>query len=115
MLRLTARYADAFNTAWYGAPDERLTEQLAALDGALEAEGRDPATLTRTVGMIARDPSREANSDDDRELAGTVDELAAALDAHEALGVDHLILILQPMNEASLDWLTKARELRSGA
>ena len=115
MLRLTARYADAFNTAWYGAPDHRLTEQLGALDAALEAEGRDPASMTKTVGMIARDPGRQPESDDDRELVGSVDDLAAALDAHEALGVDHLILILQPMNEASLDWLTKARELRSGA
>lgn len=64
--------------------------------------------------MIARDPSRAAKGDDDREFAGSVDELAAAFEAHEALGVDHLILILQPMNEASLDRLTKALELRAG-
>jgi len=114
MLRLTARYADAFNTAWYGAPDQRLKEQLAALDEALAAEGRDPTSMIRTVGMIARDPSRQPEGDDDREFVGYVDELAAALDAHEALGVDHLILILQPMNEASLDWLSEARALRSG-
>jgi alkanesulfonate monooxygenase SsuD/methylene tetrahydromethanopterin reductase-like flavin-dependent oxidoreductase (luciferase family) len=114
MLRLTAHYADAYNTAWYGAPDERLERQLAALGEALEAEGRDPATMTRTVGMIARDPTREPNSDDEREFAGSVDELAKALDAHEAIGVDHLIVILQPMDEASLDWLTNALELRSG-
>jgi alkanesulfonate monooxygenase SsuD/methylene tetrahydromethanopterin reductase-like flavin-dependent oxidoreductase (luciferase family) len=25
MLRLTARYADAWNTAWFGPPDELLT------------------------------------------------------------------------------------------
>src|SRR2546423_9417079 len=31
MLRLTARYADAWNTAWYGEPDARLHEQLAAM------------------------------------------------------------------------------------
>ena len=64
--------------------------------------------------MIARDPSRQPEGDDDREFVGYVDELAAALDAHEALGVDHLILILQPMNEASLDWISEARALRSG-
>jgi alkanesulfonate monooxygenase SsuD/methylene tetrahydromethanopterin reductase-like flavin-dependent oxidoreductase (luciferase family) len=118
MLRLTARHADAYNTAWYGAPDERLDQQLAALDDALEAEGRDAASMTRTVGVVARDPGREPNGNnggnDDREFAGSVDELAKALDAHEAIGVDHLIVVLQPMDEASLDWLTKALELRSG-
>src|SRR6266566_4616984 len=50
MVRLAARHADAWNTAWYGAPDERLSRQLAALRGALESEGRDPATIMRTVG-----------------------------------------------------------------
>jgi alkanesulfonate monooxygenase SsuD/methylene tetrahydromethanopterin reductase-like flavin-dependent oxidoreductase (luciferase family) len=114
MLRLTARYADAYNTAWYGAPDERLERQLAALGEALEAEGRDPATMTTTVGVVARDPSREPSGDDDDEFAGSVDELATALDAHEAIGVDHLIVVLQPMNEASLDWLINAVGLRSG-
>jgi probable F420-dependent oxidoreductase len=114
MLRLTARYADAYNTAWYGAPDERLERQLAALGQALEAEGRDPATMTTTVGVVARNPTRAPNSDDDREFAGSVDELAKALDAHEAIGVDHLIVVLHPMDESSLDWLTTALELRSG-
>ena len=114
MLRLTARYADAYNTAWYGAPDERLEQQLVALAEAMEAEGRDPATMTTTVGVIARDPTREPNSDDDRGFAGSVDELAKAFDAHEAIGIDHLIVILQPMDEASLDWLTDAIELRVG-
>ena len=114
MLRLTARYADAYNTAWYGAPDERLEGQLAELERAMEAEGRDPATMTTTVGVIARDPTREPNSDDDREFVGTVDELAKAVDAHEAIGIDHLIVVLAPMDEASLDWLTTALELRGG-
>src|SRR5262245_39847604 len=115
MLRLTARYADAYNTAWYGAPDDALRTQLAALDEALETQGRDPATLTRTVGVIARDPSRQPKGDDDHELAGAVDELAEAIDAHDALGIEHLIVILQPMDEASLDRLTEAIELRSGS
>ena len=117
MLRLTARYADAYNTAWYGAPDERLEQQLATLGEALEAEGRDRASMIRTVGMIGRDPSRSGSgsegSDDDREFVGSVDELARAIDAHAALGVDHLIVILQPMDEASLDWLTRALEIRA--
>ena len=69
MLRLTARHADAWNTAWFGAPDERLRERLDA---------------------------------------GSVDELAEALAAYDELGVAHLIVLLQPMTEASLERLALA-------
>jgi alkanesulfonate monooxygenase SsuD/methylene tetrahydromethanopterin reductase-like flavin-dependent oxidoreductase (luciferase family) len=58
MLRLTARHADAWNTAWLGAPDDRLRGRMDALDAALAAEGRDPATLERTVGIETRRSGR---------------------------------------------------------
>jgi hypothetical protein len=51
MLRLTASYADAWNTASSGLPDKRLSHRLANVHAALQAESRDPATLRRTVGM----------------------------------------------------------------
>jgi probable F420-dependent oxidoreductase len=109
MLRLTARHADAWNTAWYGAPDDLLRERMATLDDALAAESRDPATLTRTVGMIVRDPETPTPPDDDEgSFTGSIAELAAVFDAYAALDVDHLILVLQPMTEASLDRLASA-------
>jgi probable F420-dependent oxidoreductase len=115
MLRLAARHADAWNTAWYGAPDDRLTAAITALDGALTAEGRDPATLARTVGMIVVDPEMaRPNEDDEASFAGSVDELAGVFDAYAGLGVDHLVVILQPMTEASLDRLAAAVALRRG-
>jgi probable F420-dependent oxidoreductase len=120
MLRLTARHADAWNTAWYGAPDERLRARLEAFERAIAAEGRDPATLTRTVGMIVRDPEREQideESEDefaeDRSFSGSVDELARAIDAHAALGIDHLIVSLEPLTEGSLERLVTAASRRS--
>lgn len=113
MLRLAARHADAWNTAWYGAPDDRLHQQLTSFAKAIEAEGRDPATLTRTAGMIVRDPSSDV-PDDEGEFAGSVDELARAIDAHDALGVDHPIIVLLPMTESSLDRLSGALRLRAG-
>ncbi len=118
MLRLTARHADAWNTAWYGEPDERLREATAALDAAIAAEGRDPATMTRTVGMIVRDPERDTSDDDDGDdasFAGPIDDLALTIDAYAALGVGHLIVLLQPMNEISLERLAVALERRSGS
>ena len=112
MLRLTARHADAWNTAWFGAPDDRLAEHLRAMEAGLEAEGRDPATLARTVGMEVVDLERYPNAPDDggedRSFRGSVDELARAIDDYQALGIDHLIVLLQPMTEASLERLAAA-------
>jgi alkanesulfonate monooxygenase SsuD/methylene tetrahydromethanopterin reductase-like flavin-dependent oxidoreductase (luciferase family) len=73
MLRLTARYADAWNSAWFGLPDELLSRRLAELQAALEAAGRDPATPRRTVGMesmIPRRPTRSGPGDGVRRLGG---------------------------------------------
>ena len=117
MLRLTARHADAWNTAWYGEPDDQLREQLAAFDAMLAAEGRSRASVARTVGMTVCDPA-VAVTDDDRDdpsFSGSVDELARAIDGYEALGIDHLIILLQPLIEASLDRLALALKQRSGS
>ena len=110
MLRLTARHADAWNTAWLGAPDEHLRERLEALDAALaaEAETRD---AQRTVGIEVRDPSlgaaEPADEEDgeDRAFGGSVDELAEVIAAYDELGIAHLIVVLQPMTETSLERL----------
>jgi len=41
MLRLTARYAEAWNTAWFWEPNQKLHDRLAAFDETLAAEGRE--------------------------------------------------------------------------
>jgi alkanesulfonate monooxygenase SsuD/methylene tetrahydromethanopterin reductase-like flavin-dependent oxidoreductase (luciferase family) len=114
MLRLVARYADAWNTAWFGLPDDLLRRRLAELNAALEAEGRDPATLQRTVGMEVWDPDTTGPGEDLGEaFGGSVDELARAIDAHERLGFDDLIVQLAPKTTRSLDRLAEALELRA--
>ena len=112
MLRLTARYADAWNTAWYGPPDERLGQRLADMEAALRAENRDPATLRRTVGMDCElaDPDQTGGGS----FAGLVDELARVIDAYERLGIDDLIVRLEPSTQPALDRLARALEIRSG-
>ena len=56
MLRLTARHADQWQTAWFGLPDERWTERHDGLLEACRAEKRDPATIELTVGVDVRKP-----------------------------------------------------------
>jgi probable F420-dependent oxidoreductase len=94
MLRLAARYGDAWNTAWYGLPDDRLKRRTAEFDAALEAEGRQRSAVRRTVGMQVDETG--------------VNALREAIHAYEALGFDDLILGLEPMNVGSLERLGDA-------
>jgi probable F420-dependent oxidoreductase len=106
MLRLIARHADAWNTAWYGLPDERLDQRLGDLRAALDAEARDPASLRLTVGLDW-DLSRP-----DRIGGGSADALAGALDAYDRLGVDDVILALHPADRPALDRISTAVQIR---
>jgi FMNH2-dependent dimethyl sulfone monooxygenase len=103
MLRLAARYADAWNTAWYGMPDDKLRQAFAELDIALETEGRDPSTLRRTVGIDAREP--ETNQGEGGVL---VDDLPALFDAYEELGVDDVILGFEGATDRTLGRVERA-------
>ena len=98
MLRLTARYADAWNTAWFRAPNDRLRELLGKLDAALDAVQRDPQTMRRTVGM-------------DADAARSADDLRRALAAFAELDFDDVIVGLEPRTKQSLDRLAEARQL----
>ncbi len=110
MLGLTARFADEWNTAWYGGPDERLRASFGALDQALASAGREPASVSRTVGVTLREPG--APEDGEPALSGSPEELARSFDEYEALGADHVILALEPATEESLDRVAEALRLR---
>jgi FMNH2-dependent dimethyl sulfone monooxygenase len=111
VLRLAARVADAWNDNGYGLPDERLHEVLRRLDDALEAEGRDPASLQRTVGVTVRHPDVVVDPADEPVVQGDPHEVAAMFASYAALGIDHLILELGPKTDASVAWLAEAIEL----
>ncbi|MFI7060230.1 LLM class flavin-dependent oxidoreductase [Kribbella sp. NPDC050124] len=111
MMRLTAEWADAWNTAWYGAPTEQLEDRLTTLNNAAHKTGR---TVAKTVGIIVRDPDQPPVPDPEtRAFEGTVQELGEALTAYQNLAVDHLIVSLEPMTPRSVERLAEARQLMS--
>jgi alkanesulfonate monooxygenase SsuD/methylene tetrahydromethanopterin reductase-like flavin-dependent oxidoreductase (luciferase family) len=114
MLRLAARHAQAWNTAWYGTPDGRLRAQLAALARAQAREGREPGSLRVTVGMSVADPDHAAPGGQAGPFTGSPGELARAVDAYATLGVDELIVALAPMTARSVDRLVRALRLWAG-
>lgn len=91
MLRLTARHADQWQTAWFGLPDERWTVRHDGLLEACRVEKRDPATIELTVGVDVRKPEAPAE-DGARNLALDAAALADGLAAWAAEGVGHVQL-----------------------
>lgn len=110
MLRLTAHYADSWNTAWLGDVSA-LAPARAALDAASAEVGRDPATLDVTVGISIAFPDLgdvPANANDPATfLTGSIEEIAASMRAYADAGVSHLITWLYPFSGDSVRRLTE--------
>ncbi|HET7030142.1 MAG TPA: LLM class flavin-dependent oxidoreductase [Candidatus Limnocylindrales bacterium] len=103
MLRLTAELADAWQTAWFGLPDERYRTRHDALLAACAEVGRDPATLEVTVGV---DVQTEPGDGPSLRLDRTA--LVEAFAAWRAGGVDHLQVNVGPATRASFDVVLEA-------
>jgi alkanesulfonate monooxygenase SsuD/methylene tetrahydromethanopterin reductase-like flavin-dependent oxidoreductase (luciferase family) len=97
MLRLTARHADAWQTAWFGLPDERYPERYDHLLAACDGEGRDPATLELTVGVDVSD------AEDGPHLALDAQAIADGLAAWASQGIGHLQIGMPMTTPATVD------------
>ncbi len=95
MLRIIAKHADAYNTIWPINPAQ-VTEQWEKMVAVCKEVGRDPATLELTVGTWVHLPANGQPADDDREVCGTYEEIAAQLQAFADVGVRHLNVDLRP-------------------
>ncbi len=114
LVELAGRHADGWNTAWIWTPED-WAERSALLDAACERAGRDPSSVTRSVGLYALAGEDEADVArrfrrlqdlspsgvlDGTELSvwrrgrlvGTVDEVRDQVREWESLGVSSLVL-----------------------
>jgi alkanesulfonate monooxygenase SsuD/methylene tetrahydromethanopterin reductase-like flavin-dependent oxidoreductase (luciferase family) len=111
MKRLTARFADAWNTAWLGEVDA-LAEPRAAIEAACGDVERDPATLEITVGINIAYPALGGSPDniDNRAktLSGNVQKIANDLQRYAEAGVGHIICNCLPVTEESIAELGQA-------
>jgi probable F420-dependent oxidoreductase len=120
MLRIVAEHAVQWNSAWYGFPEEAdvLRERLADLGGALDAAGRDRATLTTTAGIaVAFDGAKP--EDVEGSIHGAPAEISRGLAGYAELGISHLIAHVYPPTADSVARLgeaaARARELMAEA
>jgi probable F420-dependent oxidoreductase len=115
MLKLTARYADQWNTGYMGQP-ETMAGPLARIDAACREVGRDPATLgiTALIGLWFPDLQAKQPSFLDTPLTGTVQEIAAAMHGYAELGVQHIMFQCEPYTPEALQRLTEALHIYRG-
>lgn len=114
VLDVAARHADGWNTVWsWTVPAYR--ERLAALDRACERVGRDPATVTRSLGLgvLVGEDERDVQRRWERvqrlsppgvadgtsletwragRLVGTVEQVREQVAGWEEVGVDELVV-----------------------
>lgn len=107
MIELVARYAHQYNSAWHGEPDqcETLHGRLKAVREAAGLEKRDPSTLTLTAGVVVRFndllDTRGGRDDPDGTgpaylVEGSTSHITDALAGYAGLGVEHLVVQLEP-------------------
>ena len=105
MLRLTAQYADAWNTAWHAEPAS-AEARLGMIREACLQHGRDLATIGLTAGVTLAYPDlgeAPANA-----LSGSTEELAEALHGYAALGLSDVVVDVNPYTPAALDCFGEA-------
>jgi alkanesulfonate monooxygenase SsuD/methylene tetrahydromethanopterin reductase-like flavin-dependent oxidoreductase (luciferase family) len=112
MLRLTARWADAWNTAWYGRIDDTLRERTASIDAALDAAGRDRTSLRKTVGIRLHEPGQLG--DDAKGTDSDAQGLADLFDELDAFGYQDALVWSVGKTTAAVERLAQARELHRG-
>jgi len=112
MLKLTAQYADLWNTGYMGQP-ETMAEPLAKIAAACREIGRDPATLgiTALIGLWFPDLQAKQPWFFDHPLTGTVQEIAVAMRGYAELGVQHIMFQCEPYTLEARKLLTEALQL----
>jgi alkanesulfonate monooxygenase SsuD/methylene tetrahydromethanopterin reductase-like flavin-dependent oxidoreductase (luciferase family) len=109
MLRLAARYGDAWNADRQN--DVAAVQALnARVDAACHDEGRDPASLSRVIGIQVDllNSSRQAMQPRQWVMApwpltGTPEELAAQIRGYAEARVEHMMVWIDPVSIAGIE------------
>ncbi len=116
MLAITLPHVDAWNTWFdeYGNTPEGYAALRDRVDTACEIAGRDPEGLARSVcTLVALDggAGERATPGDLRPVTGSMQDVAAHLRALADLGVAEVIIVADPITEASIRTLGDAVQM----
>lgn len=110
LLRLTAQYADIWNTTWTYSVDEVLP-RLEVLEAACVEVGRDPGSIGRSCCVFIDVEGAKGvytQYGDGTPNPRSVDEVADFIRSYAAAGIDHLMVWLDPYTEDAIDQLAEA-------
>jgi alkanesulfonate monooxygenase SsuD/methylene tetrahydromethanopterin reductase-like flavin-dependent oxidoreductase (luciferase family) len=111
MIKLTARFADLWNTDFVTSPSE-LIEPRTSLVAECAAIGRDPASLQISATVHVTYPEiAPAPLGLDSFMSGTAEEVALVLKSFADSGVSHLMCHCEPNTDAALSRLADAIHL----
>jgi alkanesulfonate monooxygenase SsuD/methylene tetrahydromethanopterin reductase-like flavin-dependent oxidoreductase (luciferase family) len=103
MLRLVAQYADIWNGWVAYARNHRdvVPPMRERVDAACHLDGRDPATLNRSLTIQIAQPGHQVPGSDP--MTGSPEELAALLQGLADEGISHVQIFLMPTTPATVD------------
>jgi len=109
MLSLTARFADRWNSVWYGLPTDEFRDERRRLAEACVAIGRDPAEIEISAGIGVFDAA-EASANGPEQVVGRAADIAAALRAWREEGVAEVMCRMEPASVGLADEICRAAQ-----
>lgn len=112
MLRLTAQYADMWNTGYYGHPDQ-FAKPLQDMEEACRSVGRETTSLAISVMLALHytDLAPIKLDFDFPPLGGSAEQVAQAMLGYQHLGIQHIMFHLVPYSLKSIERLEDALRL----
>jgi alkanesulfonate monooxygenase SsuD/methylene tetrahydromethanopterin reductase-like flavin-dependent oxidoreductase (luciferase family) len=112
MMHLTARYADLWNSGYFGHPDTFVKPRQEFLD-ACRDEGRDPASIGITAMVYVHYPKMMPVPEDldYPPITGTPTQVAKAMLGYQQMGVEHIMIHVLPYKPAAIRKLEQALPL----
>jgi alkanesulfonate monooxygenase SsuD/methylene tetrahydromethanopterin reductase-like flavin-dependent oxidoreductase (luciferase family) len=105
MMSLIAKYADRWNSVWYGLPTDEFRGERGNLEAACAAISRDAKEIEVSAGVIV---ANEAGTNDNEHLCGDVDQIAEGLKVWRDEGVTEVMCAMQPPSVELVGMITEA-------
>jgi alkanesulfonate monooxygenase SsuD/methylene tetrahydromethanopterin reductase-like flavin-dependent oxidoreductase (luciferase family) len=110
MLGLAAKWADRWNTVWYGLPTDEFRDERSNLEEAVTAAGRGAADVEVSAGIVISD-ARTVDENGPEAIVGRAENIAEALVTWRDEGVAEVMCRMEPPSTAMAEEIVRGTEL----